>query len=84
MTQQEYQPGKKNVLAAVLTVAVTYGYYLIFARFGFVKTILAVAGGEADAGMHLIAALLAASRSTGAGWAGPLGLGRWTCSRRAG
>jgi cytochrome c oxidase cbb3-type subunit 2 len=57
MTQQEYQPGKKNVLAAVLTVAATYGYYLIFAQFGFLKTVLAVAGGEADAIKPILATM---------------------------
>ncbi len=49
MAQQEYQPGKRNVVAAVLTVAATYGYFLIFAQFGFLKTVLAVAGGRPDA-----------------------------------
>ena len=44
MAQQEYRPGKKAAAAAVLTVAATYGYFLIFAQFGFLKTILAVAG----------------------------------------
>ena len=49
MTQPEYRPGKKVAAAAVLTVAATYGYFLIFAQFGFLKSVLAVAGEDGDA-----------------------------------
>lgn len=44
MAQSEYRPEKKVVVATVLTVAATYGYFLIFAQFGFLKTVLTVAG----------------------------------------
>ena len=49
MTQQEYRPAKKTTAAAVLTVAATYGYFLIFAQFGFLKAVVAVAGEGTDA-----------------------------------
>lgn len=57
MAQQEYRPGKKVVVAAVLTVAATYGYFLIFAQFGFLKTVLTVAGEGREVVKPIVAAM---------------------------
>lgn len=57
MAQQEYRPGKKTAAAAVLTVAATYGYFLIYAQFGFLKTVLTVAGEGTEAVKTIMATM---------------------------
>jgi cytochrome c oxidase cbb3-type subunit 2 len=44
MAPQDYQPKQQTVVAAVLTVAATYVYFLLFAQFGFLKIVQALAG----------------------------------------
>lgn len=51
MTSRAHQiqgPGGKIVLAAVITVAAVYVYFLIFAQFGFLKAVQAARGAEGD------------------------------------
>jgi cytochrome c oxidase cbb3-type subunit 2 len=47
MARTAYRPGKKVSVAAVLTVAATYGYFLLFAQFGFLQAVVTVAGAGA-------------------------------------
>lgn len=47
MAPQEDQPGGKILVAAVMAVAATYVYFLLFAQFGFLRAVQA-AGGPAD------------------------------------
>ncbi|MDB6165717.1 MAG: hypothetical protein JWQ83_857 [Lacunisphaera sp.] len=49
MTREEFQPQRKVVAAAVVTVAANYVYFLVFAQFGFLKILQA--GPGATAGM---------------------------------
>jgi hypothetical protein len=44
MLPQPHQPEGKPVLAAVITVAAVYVYFLIFAQFGFLKAVQAALG----------------------------------------
>ena len=37
MAPQNYRPGGKIIIAAIMTVAAVYVYFLIFAQFGFLK-----------------------------------------------
>ena len=47
MAPPTYRPDGKTLLAAVTTVAAVYVYFLIFAQFGFLKTVLGALGEEA-------------------------------------
>ena len=45
MSDQDFRPGKKVIVAAVTTVAATYAYFLLFAQFGFLKALQIATGG---------------------------------------
>ena len=47
MGQQAYRPEWKVIAAAILAVAATYGYFLIFAQFGFLQAVRQGTGGAA-------------------------------------
>lgn len=49
MGPQDYQPGGKVIGAAVMAVAASYVYFLIFAQFGFIRLLQAATG--ADGGL---------------------------------
>ena len=46
MSASEFQPQKKATVAAVITVAATYAYFLLFAQFGFLKALQVATDGE--------------------------------------
>ena len=46
MSVSEFQPQKKAIVAAGITVAATYAYFLLFAQFGFLKALQVATGGE--------------------------------------
>jgi hypothetical protein len=48
MAPQPHQSEGKPVLAAVITVASVYVYFLIFAQFGFIQAVLAVTGATGE------------------------------------
>lgn len=57
MTQEEYRPGAKVLVAGVMVVAATYAYFLIFAQFGFLKAVQAATGKSDEAVRPLMAML---------------------------
>ncbi|HVZ66472.1 MAG TPA: hypothetical protein VG936_18050 [Lacunisphaera sp.] len=46
MLPREYAPGRRTLGAAILVVAATYAYFLLFAQFAFLRQVSAVAGGS--------------------------------------
>lgn len=46
MSDPDFRPGKKVIVATVATVAATYAYFLLFAQFGFLKALQIATGGE--------------------------------------
>lgn len=57
MATQPHRPDGKTVFAAIATVATVYGYFLIFAQFGFLKAVQAALGDGAGAIRPLMAAM---------------------------
>ncbi len=45
-SRETFQPSWRAQTAVVVAIAATYGYFLIFAQFGFLKAVQAVVGGE--------------------------------------
>ena len=57
LPREEFQPSLRALVSAGLAVAATYFYFLIFAQFGFLKTMHAVVG-EDDARLRLLMAVM--------------------------
>lgn len=57
MAQHAYRPEKKVIVAAVVAVAATYGYFLIFAEFGFLKIVRAALGENPGASRSTMAVM---------------------------
>jgi len=55
MPVRDSSPGKKEVLAAITTVAATYAYFLLFAQFGFLRALQLAANGEQEVIEHVLA-----------------------------
>jgi hypothetical protein len=48
MTLPDFRPEKRAIVAAVISVAATYAYFLLFAQFGFLKALQVIAGEEQE------------------------------------
>lgn len=66
---EEFTPQKPAWFGAVLSVAATYVFFLIFAQFGFLKLVPAVVG-ESGGWLKPIMAAMAMAGIGGSGWAG--------------
>jgi hypothetical protein len=64
MEQHQYRPDGKVMAAAVLAVAATYGYFLIFAQFGFLKSVAA-----AGVALRPVMTVMGLAGLAGSGWA---------------
>jgi cytochrome c oxidase cbb3-type subunit 2 len=73
--REEFNPSERSLVAATVTIAATYIYFLIFAQFGFLKA-LAVLGPENTLLRPLMAVMGAA------GIAGSVGMARWFNEKR--
>ncbi len=80
MAPPTHQPDRKTLLAAVLTVAAVYAYFLIFAQFGFLHAVQDVLGDSREMVRPLMASMGAAGIAgsiLAAGGLGPLAGRRW-------
>ena len=68
--REEYNPSERSQVAATVTIAATYVYFLIFAQFGFLKALAALGPGSA-----LLRPIMAVMGVTGIG--GGVFMARW-------
>ena len=73
---EEFKPSFRAVVSAGMAVAATYLYFLIFAQFGFLKTVHAVVGEEGGILRPLMAVM------GGCGIAGSIGVARFFSEQR--
>ncbi|MEO6992591.1 MAG: hypothetical protein ABI273_03080 [Lacunisphaera sp.] len=57
MTDRDFRPETKRIVAAVTAVAATYAYFLLFAQFGFLKALQIATAGKQEAMTPILATM---------------------------